>query len=256
MGAQGFAKVRNIEPCPSIKPGQGTVITGTFHHEAANTIDLYDEGLSKPIGCTDNHPFWSVTQNEFVEAGKLLPGEELQLYNGQSAKVVQIMPRPGPEQVHNIEVLNEHVYRVTESGILVHNECTTSLKFLNHIFNGEINSKGKATGLHHVGTSVNLGSAKVEPIPGTKNAMGVYKAKIEVYDSNTHQWVAKNTESTMFPDHWSREDVFKAIKGATNDPSTKNLGDNKFEGTDPQTGMTIIFTINQNNELTSAYPKL
>jgi hypothetical protein len=55
-----------------------------------------------------------------------LPGEELQLYNGQTAKVVQILPRPGPEQVHNIEVLNEHVYRVTESGILVHNECTVT----------------------------------------------------------------------------------------------------------------------------------
>jgi hypothetical protein len=84
----------------------------------------------------------------------------------------------------------------------------------------------------------------------------VFESKIEVYDSNTRQWVTKNTNSTRFPDHWSREDVFKAIKGATNDPSAKNLGDNKFEGTDPQTGMTIIFTINQNNELTSAYPKL
>jgi hypothetical protein len=121
MGAQGFAKVLNIEPCPPIKPGKGNVITGTFHHEAANTIDLHVEGLSKPIGCTDNHPFWSVSRNEFVEAGKLQPGENLQLYNGQTAKVIQILPRPGPEQVHNLEVMNEHVYRVTNQGILVHN---------------------------------------------------------------------------------------------------------------------------------------
>jgi hypothetical protein len=121
MGAQGFAMVRNIEPCPPIKPGKGNVITGTFHHEAANTIDLYVEGLSKPIGCTDNHPFWSVTRNEFIEAGKLQSGEKLQLYSGQTAKVVQILPRPGPEQVHNLEVMNEHVYRVADQGILVHN---------------------------------------------------------------------------------------------------------------------------------------
>ncbi|MDR2409978.1 MAG: HINT domain-containing protein [Bacteroidales bacterium] len=123
MGAQGMAKVLNIEPCPSIKHGKGNVITGTFHHEAANTIDLYVEGLSKPIGCTDNHPFWSVTRNEFVEAGKLQSGEELHLYNGQTTKVIQILPRPGPEQVHNLEVMNEHVYRVTNDGILVHNSC-------------------------------------------------------------------------------------------------------------------------------------
>jgi hypothetical protein len=57
LGAQGLAKVLNIEPCPLIKPGKGNVITGTFHHEAANTIDVHVEGLSKPIGCTDNHPF-------------------------------------------------------------------------------------------------------------------------------------------------------------------------------------------------------
>jgi hypothetical protein len=123
MGAQGFAKVLNIEPCPPIKHGKGNVITGTFHHEAANTIDLYVEGLSKPIGCTDNHPFWSVTRNEFIEAGKLQPGEELHLYSGQTAKVIQILPRPGPEQVHNLEVMNEHVYRVADQGILVHNTC-------------------------------------------------------------------------------------------------------------------------------------
>jgi hypothetical protein len=123
MISQGQAMVLNIEPCPPIKPGKGNVITGTFHHEAANTIDLYVEGLSKPIGTTDNHPFWSVTQQEFVEAGKLLPNEELQLYNGQTAKVVQILPRPGPERVHNLEVLNEHVYRVAGEGVLVHNQC-------------------------------------------------------------------------------------------------------------------------------------
>jgi hypothetical protein len=121
MGAQGLAKVLNIEPCPPIKPGKGNVITGTFHHEAANTIDLHVEGLSKPIGCTDNHPFWSVTRKEFVEAGKLQPGEELHLYSSQIAKVIQILPRPGPEQVHNLEVMNEHVYRVSDQGILVHN---------------------------------------------------------------------------------------------------------------------------------------
>jgi hypothetical protein len=121
MGAQGSAKVLKVEPCPPIKRGKGNVITGTFHHEAANTIDLYVEGLDKPIGCTDNHPFWSVTRQEFIEAGKLQQGEELKLYNGQTAKVIQILPRPGPERVHNLEVMNEHVYHVTVQGVLVHN---------------------------------------------------------------------------------------------------------------------------------------
>jgi hypothetical protein len=158
MGAQGFAKVRNIEPCPPIKPGKGNVITGTFHHEAANTIDLYVEGLSKPIGCTDNHPFWSVTRNEFIEAGKLLHGEELQLYKGQTTKVIQILPRSGPERVHNLEVMNEHVYRVTQNGILVHN---------NYVYKNA-NIKRQKQNEHVFGTPEYNNRLKNPPTNGTK----------------------------------------------------------------------------------------
>jgi hypothetical protein len=137
MGAQGLAQVLNIESCPTIKRGKGNVITGTFHHEAANTIDVHVEGLAKPIGCTGNHPFWSLTRNEFIEAGKLQQGEQLQLHNDQTAKVIQILPRPGPERVHNLEVMNEHVYRVSQSGLLVHNSCAVGTYGKNrghHIF--------------------------------------------------------------------------------------------------------------------------
>ena len=128
LGAHGNAKVVAIDPCPPIKPGKGNVITGTFHHEAANTIDLYIDGLEKPIGTTNNHPFWSVTKQEFVEASTLLPGEYLQLHSGQTAKIVQILPRSGVKRVHNIEVMNEHVYMVTERGVAVHNQYGASGK--------------------------------------------------------------------------------------------------------------------------------
>jgi hypothetical protein len=187
MGSQGLAKVVNIEPCPPIKKGRGNVITGTFHHEAANTIDLHVEGLPKPIGCTDNHPFWSVTRQEFVEAGKLQQGEELQLYNGQTTKVVQILPRPGPERVHNLEVLNEHVYRVSDQGILVHNNYVykdTSIKRQKqneHVFgtpeyNNRLNNPPQngsykllsvfldaATAEHYIKETLRLGTRETRP---------------------------------------------------------------------------------------------
>jgi hypothetical protein len=125
-GAQGFAKVRNIEPCPNIKSGEGNVVTGTFRHQTNGTIDLFVDILDAPIGCTETHPFWSVTKQEFVVAGQLLPGEKLRLHNGQTTKVVKTLPRPVPQYVYNIEVLNENVYEVTFNGILVHNLCTTT----------------------------------------------------------------------------------------------------------------------------------
>jgi len=86
--------------------------------------------------------------------------------------------------------------------------------------------------------------------------MGVYRANIKVYDHTKKAWVTKNTPSTMFPDHWSRDEVMRAVKSATNDPSRQVIGSNKFIGVDQQTGMKIIFTTNANNELTTAYPDL
>ena len=127
MGAVGDANVITIDPCPPIKPGKGNVITGTFHHEAGQTIDIHVQGLDKPIGCTANHPFWSATRQDFVEAGTLLHQEDLLLYDGRITKVIQILPRPGPERVHNLEVLNEHVYHVENIGVLVHNKCISRI---------------------------------------------------------------------------------------------------------------------------------
>ncbi|MDR2706245.1 MAG: HINT domain-containing protein [Planctomycetaceae bacterium] len=175
LGAQGFAKVLNIESCPPIKSGKGNVITGTFHHEAANTIDLHVEGLSKPIGCTDNHPFWSVTRNEFVEARKLQQGEELQLYNGQTAKVIQILPRPGPKQVHNLEVMNEHVYRVSDQGILVHN---------NYVYQNT-NIKRQKQNEHVFGTPEYNNRLKNPPASGPKPISVFLDAAAEHYVTET-----------------------------------------------------------------------
>ncbi len=141
MGAQGDAKVIAIDPCPPIKPGKGNVITGTFHHEAGQTIDIHVQGLDKPIGCTANHPFWSQTRQDFVEAGTLQPQEDLLLYDGQITKVIQILPRPGPERVHNLEVLNEHVYYVENVGVLVHNAYPSIKKLtidIDHITSGHV----------------------------------------------------------------------------------------------------------------------
>jgi len=64
-----------------------------------------------------------VDRQDFVEAGELLEGEQVRLYNGETKRVVQKLPRPGPEIVYNLEVYAEHVYHVTQDGILVHNSC-------------------------------------------------------------------------------------------------------------------------------------
>ena len=101
----------------------GAVVTGTFAHVSNAVIDLQIEGQPKPIGSATTHPFQPVDRQDFVEAGQLQQGERVQLYNGETKRVVQKLPRPGPVNVYNLEVYAERVYRVTPDGVLAHNAC-------------------------------------------------------------------------------------------------------------------------------------
>ncbi len=121
FGVAGPATIEAIEPCPPIDPGPGRVVTGTFRHSAANVIDLDVTGETKPIGTTANHPFWSDTRQDFVQAGTLQPVEELRTAVGKIARVVNHRPRVGSHSVFNLEVDSEHVFAIASQGVIVHN---------------------------------------------------------------------------------------------------------------------------------------
>jgi hypothetical protein len=129
LGISGQAKVISIEPCPDIFPGRGNVVTGTFRHIKNNIIDLYIKGSDTPISCTSNHPFWSDDRQTFIEATTLIEGENVCLFSGDTARIIQKLPRPGPQLVYNIEVHGEHVYEVSTKGILVHNTSMVTSRF-------------------------------------------------------------------------------------------------------------------------------
>lgn len=129
MGAQGFATVTNILPCPKIEPDTGkhrNVVTGRFiHNSSGNLIDLLVEGETEPTGVTDNHRYWSEDRQDFVEAAKLRIGEHLRLADGSTAKLSGMTRRPRDEPVYNLEIHGEHVYHVGSIGTLVHNNYKT-----------------------------------------------------------------------------------------------------------------------------------
>ena len=78
------------------------------------------KGKVETIGVTGAHPFWSIDRNAWVPAAELRPGERLLGLAGP-VRVVDLTPRPQQEPVYNIEVDGDHVYRVGEKGLLVHN---------------------------------------------------------------------------------------------------------------------------------------
>ena len=115
--------VSAILPCPTPNPSDGYLVTTKFIHENAEILDLRIEGSADVIGTTSSHPFWSEDRQQFVAAGDLRVGENLQLADDATRKVEALTRRETRETVYNIEVDGEHVFYVGEDGVLVHNSC-------------------------------------------------------------------------------------------------------------------------------------
>jgi hypothetical protein len=133
LNGRGWGRVMKLSKARQVEPGEGRVVTGVFSHEVGDLINVHVEGLDKPIGVTQNHPFWSEDQQEFVQAGSLKQGERLRAMVGGSeggvARVTAITPRGPPgsrETVYNFEVEGEHAYQVSGLGLVVHNTYPTS----------------------------------------------------------------------------------------------------------------------------------
>jgi len=87
-----------------------------------------------------------------------------------------------------------------------------------HVFDGEINRKGKPVGYHSRPGGQDAPNARIKSIKDRPNSVGVYTANIEIRDGN--QWLGKF--SSFFPDNMSREDVVDAILNAYNNSNNKN----------------------------------
>lgn len=121
MYVVGAAEVLSISDCPPIDPGDGPVVISTFKNVSHNVLNIYVEGETEPIGVTAGHPIWSEDRQAFVHTDQLQPGERLRSAVGKTVRITSIEIRAGPEAVYNLEVAGEHVYSVTNSGLLVHN---------------------------------------------------------------------------------------------------------------------------------------
>jgi len=87
-----------------------------------------------------------------------------------------------------------------------------------HVFEGEINRKGKPTGFHSRPNGQDPSNARVKSVRDQPNRFGVYTATIEVRDGN--QW--KSKFSSFFPDDLSKDEVIDVILHAYNNSNNKN----------------------------------
>ena len=122
LGIDGLAEVTAVRDCPPIAEGEGRVVTGRFvTRDVANVVRITLASGSE-IRATNVHPVWSINREDWVPAGKLEPGEQVDTLTGPVAvaSVEQLDRHPA---VYNLEVHGEHVYRIAVEGVLVHNMC-------------------------------------------------------------------------------------------------------------------------------------
>ena len=129
----GCGVVRSIFDAPDVDPGFGSVITGKFVTRAASDLVRVTLVDGTQITGTSKHPVWSPDVADWRGLGEFQPGHCMQSRDGLVTFVaVEFLPDAAP--VYNFEVAGEHVYEITELGILVHNadgfDCQRYLELL------------------------------------------------------------------------------------------------------------------------------
>ena len=118
---------------------------------------------------------------------------------------------------------------------------------LEHIFDGTINGKGKATGYHYAGMT----DSKGKIIGGTeskKDKNGVYTAKVKV------NGVKKEGFSTFYPDEWTPQQVVDAINTAYDDALSNSDNPHGSLWIGYSGDLEIDMYLNNSKKITTAFP--
>lgn len=93
-----------------------------FCNESEEWVHVTVNG--EEITCTPNHPFYSPV-NGWTSAIDLCAGDILVMLNGEYVVVEQVQHEllESPVKVYNFEVEDFHTYYVSETKVLVHNDC-------------------------------------------------------------------------------------------------------------------------------------
>jgi len=94
---------------------------------------------------------------------------------------------------------------------------------LTHIFEGEINARGKAVGFHARPFGRDPDNAVLEDIIAGPNRLGIYTGRAEIYDTQEDRWRAK-AFSSFFPDQMTREKIIALILEAFHSTTPSSRG--------------------------------
>lgn len=183
-------------------PETGEQVTKKVEHVWVHddtVSDLVIDG--EVISTTEDHPFWSVTDQRFERADELSPGEKVLTADGREITVSEL--RLGTARTalaYNLSIEGIHTYHVGDAGILVHNVCPWSIR-----------SRLKAAG---PGTEMGLpSSGKIRFVPdrGYNPATPLPRGPQNGYvDRFGNEWVVGPSRTAGHPFEW---DVQLSLRG-------------------------------------------
>ncbi|GAA1392376.1 hypothetical protein GCM10009639_23890 [Kitasatospora putterlickiae] len=143
-------KISEVQPGDKVLSGDGdgeattsapvTEVITTESDKAFVRIAVADGDRTEELTSTENHPFWSASQERWVEAAALEPGASLRTTDGRSVVVTGVTPFTDHERTYDLTVERTHAYFVVigDVAVLVHNcgdgkpgqnlPCTCSLE--------------------------------------------------------------------------------------------------------------------------------
>jgi len=131
----GFQEIEDIQPNDYVWAWDEEIetvalkkVVETYANRTSDLVHIFANG--EEIITTPNHSFYS-PKDGWTKAVDLNVGDALVLFNNQQADVEKIWCEKldEPITVYNFQVEDYHTYFVTESGILVHNDCIGTPRF-------------------------------------------------------------------------------------------------------------------------------
>jgi RHS repeat-associated protein len=124
LGGAGEFKVLSIAPIEWLAPTHAGFrhVIGKFVHTGAILLWVMVDGEPSALGVTPNHPIWSVEQQRYMPASDFMPGNHV-LGSAGPLELISVQQDNNLHIVYNLETQGDHVYRVGNAGILVHNKA-------------------------------------------------------------------------------------------------------------------------------------
>jgi RHS repeat-associated protein len=139
----------------TIREVAGTIVTEDDKHFVDFTV-TGDSGTPEALIATTTHPFWVVSEGEWIEAGDLRPGMTLRTPAGDTVEVTGTRHFDKRQRTHDLTITGIHTYYVLAGAtpVLVHN-CNVAPA--GHVYRGGTykNLKDPATGRNVHGTEIN-----------------------------------------------------------------------------------------------------